>query len=415
MSGTDRFLPYGRQCIDDDDIAAVVAVLRGDWLTTGPAVAAFEQAFAETVGARHAIACANGTAALHLATLALDLGPGDAALVPSLTFLATTNCARYVGAEVEFCDVDPDTGLAGIAQLEAARVAAVARGLRPRVALPVHLAGQTAPMPAIRAWAEPHGIALVEDACHAAGTRYRAEDQTHAVGACAHSAMAAFSFHPVKTMTTAEGGIVTTNDDRLAERLRRFRSHSMVRDPEALTDTGLATAADGSTNPWYYEMSEIGFNYRLTDVQCALGLAQLAKLGRFVSRRAAIAARYDAALAPLAPAIRGPHRVEDCTPGWHLYAARIDFATLPLDRAALMRRLNEAGIGTQVHYIPVHLQPYYRQRYGRQSLPGAEAYYAGTLSLPMSPDLEDADVDRVVEALAWATADDAPRQASATT
>lgn len=398
MTDGRRFLPYGRQVIEADDIATVTAALRGDWLTTGPTVAAFEDAFAGRVGAAHAVACANGTAALHLAALALGLGPGDAALVPSMTFLATANAARYVGAEVAFADVDAATGLAGVAEFEAARAAAVARGLKPKAAFPVHLAGQTAPMPEIKAWADSHALAVVEDACHALGTRYGGGDEFR-IGACAHADMAVFSFHPVKTIATGEGGMVTANDTKLAERLRLFRSHGMVRDADDLTETHQATAADGSANPWYYEMAEIGFNYRLTDIQCALGLSQLAKLDRFVARRRVLADRYDAALALLAPTVRGPQRVEACDPAWHLYAARIDFAAIGLDRAEVMRRLHRDGIGTQVHYIPVHLQPYYRQRYGRQDLPGAEAYYAATLSLPLSPDLEDADVDRVVYAL----------------
>jgi UDP-4-amino-4,6-dideoxy-N-acetyl-beta-L-altrosamine transaminase len=376
-------LPYGRQTIEDDDIAAVAQALRGDFLTTGPTVEAFERAFAETVGARHAVACANGTAALHLAMLALEVGPGDAITAPSITFLATANCARFVGAEVVFADVDPTTGLMTPQTL--ADALGRLDGRRLRAVLPVHLRGDAADLPGLKALAETAGAVLVEDAPHALGTRTTFGNEAGLIGDCAHSAMATFSFHPVKTIATGEGGMVTTNDPALAERLRRLRSHGMIR-PEG-------------ADPWWYEMPEVGFNYRLPDILCALGLSQLAKLDRFAARRRALAARYDAALAPLAPRVRPAERPAWSDPVLHLMSVLIDFEAAGRTRRQVVEALKARGIGTQVHYIPVHTQPYYRQRYGELDLPGARAWYERCLSLPLYPGMEDADVDRVVEAL----------------
>ena len=376
-------LAYGRQTIEDDDIAAVAEALRSDFLTTGPRVEAFEQAFAETVAARHAVACANGTAALHLAMLALEVQPGEAVIAPSITFLATANCARFVGAEVVFADVDPQTGLMTPDTL----ADAIGRldGRRLRAVLPVHLRGDTAQLPALEALAQGAGAVLVEDAPHALGSAMKFGNVIERVGDCAHSAMATFSFHPVKTIATGEGGMVTTNDARLAERLRRLRSHGMIR-PEG-------------GDPWWYEMPEVGFNYRLPDILCALGLSQLAKLDRFAARRRALAARYDAALAPLAPLVVQATRPDWSDPVLHLMVALIDFEAAGRSRREAVEGLKARGVGTQVHYIPVHTQPYYRQRYGDLELPGASAWYDRCLSLPLFPGMEDADVDHVVGAL----------------
>jgi UDP-4-amino-4,6-dideoxy-N-acetyl-beta-L-altrosamine transaminase len=392
----EKFLPYGRQVVDDDDIAAVAAVLRSDWLTTGPSVEKFEAALAARVGARFAVACSSGTAALHLATLAAGLHHGDCAVVPSMTFLATANAVRYAGAEVLFSDVDDDTGLLRPDDLEAAiarapgRVAAV---------LPVHLAGQSVDMAAISGVAQRHRMVVIEDACHALGSIYRAGGETFQIGSCRHSAMAVFSFHPVKTIAMGEGGAITTNDPELYKRLMLFRSHGISRDSSEFHNTDLAFDADGNPNPWYYEMPVIGFNYRASDIHCALGLSQLGKLDRFVERRHAIVARYDKLLAPLVPKIRLPERVPACDPAWHLYAPRFDFAAIDGGRAGLMQRLREAGVGTQVHYIPVHRQPYYLERLGEQQLPGALKYYRGTLSLPLFASMTEEDVERVASAL----------------
>lgn len=386
------FLPYGRQCIDEDDIAAVIAVLRGDWLTTGPAVAAFEKALADCVGARHAVACSSGTAGLHLATLALGLGPGDAVIVPSLTFLATANAARYVGAEVLFADVDPTTGLMRVSDAE--RALERAGDLNVRAILPVHLNGQCADPPGFAELAQRHGLRIIEDASHALGTSYAAKEERAGVGACQHADMTVFSFHPVKTIAMGEGGAVMTNDDALAERLRRFRNHGMINHPAKFT------CADGDANqPWYYEMPEIGFNYRASDIHCALAHSQLEKLDRFVAMRRDLVARYDERIASLAPVIRPIDHVPGCEPGWHLYPMRIDFAALQRSRGEVMAWLQERKIGSQVHYIPVHQQPYYRQRYGFLELPGANAYYASILTLPLFPAMTNVDVDRVADAL----------------
>jgi UDP-4-amino-4,6-dideoxy-N-acetyl-beta-L-altrosamine transaminase len=396
----DRFLPYSRQGLDEADIAAVTTVLRGDWLTTGPMVEEFEAALAAKVGARFALACSSGTAALHLAALAAGLKNGDRAIVPSMTFLATANAVQYADAEVIFADVDGETGLLRVGNVEAAIDGA--GGLVTAV-LPVHLAGQCVDMPAIAAIAKVRGLAVIEDACHALGSTYTAGGETVSVGSCRHSDMAVFSFHPVKAITTGEGGAVTTNDPHLYKRLKLLRSHGMTRDPSEFENAELAFAADGRVNPWYYEMPEVGFNYRASDINCALGLSQLGKLDRFIDRRRALVALYDRLLAPLAPAILPPKRVSDCNPAWHLYAARIQFREIGTEREALMNRLQSAGIGTQVHYIPVHLQPYYRHRLGEQQLPGAMHYYRATLSLPLFPEMTNDDVLRVVDALRCST------------
>lgn len=381
----ESFLPYGRQTIEDDDVAAVSAALRDDFLTTGPRVEAFERAFAEAVEAPHAVACANGTAALHLAMLGLGVGEGDVCIAPSTTFLATANCARYVGAEVVFSDVDPQSGLMRPADL--AEALAKATGRRVAAVLPVHLRGDVVDLPAIAGLAQAAGAVVVEDACHALGSAHL-DGVSVPVGSGRWSAAATFSFHPVKTIATGEGGMITTTDADLAERMRRFRSHGMVR-PEG-------------GDPWWYEMAEPGFNYRLPDLLCALGQSQLAKLPRFAARRRALAARYVAQLAALAPKV-----VPAASPTWsraapHLMSVLIDFDALGLTRLEVVGHLRAKGIGSQVHYIPVHSQPYYRERYGDQRLPGAEAWYERTLSLPLYPAMADSDVDRVVEALAGA-------------
>ena len=395
------FLPYGRHCLDDDDIAAVEAVLRGDFLTTGPAVAAFERALAEAVNAPDAVACSSGTAALHLAAMSIGLGPGDAAVVPAITFLATANAVRLTGAEVVFADVDPDTGLMGANHV----VAAIgnADDLRVRAVFPVHFAGQPAPMDEIAALAHARGLAIVEDACHALGSTCETEDGVQArIGQAEHGGLAAFSFHPVKTIAMGEGGALTGQDRALLERARRLRNHGMTRDPAAFIEHGLAFDADSGANPWHYEMPEPGLNYRASDIHCALGLSQLGKLERFVARRRALAAAYDARIAALAPLVRPLGRRSECTPAWHLYVALIDFAAAGTSRRRVMEALRADGIGSQVHYIPVHLQPYYRRRHGERALPGATAYFERCLSLPLFPAMADGDVDRVVDALARA-------------
>ncbi len=389
MTPAPKFLSYGRQTIEADDVAAVVAALHSDFLTTGPAVAEFERSLAQAAGARHAVACNSGTAALHLAVLALELTAGDTAIVPTLTFLATANVVRMTGAEVVFADVDPDTGLMTPATFTAAIARATTAGKTVKAALPVHLNGQLCDMAGLAAIAQEHGIALIEDACHALGVAN--------AGATEHSTFACFSTHPVKAIATGEGGAVTTANAELAERMRRLRSHGMSRDAATFENRDLAFDGDGA-NPWYYEMPEIGWNYRMPDILCALGISQLKKLPRFFERRVEIAAQYDALIAPLTNTIRPvPHGQQPH--GWHLYAVLVDFAALGLSRAQLMKRLHGQSIGTQVHYLPVHLQPYYQHRYGDLDLPGARSYYSRCLSLPIYPTMTDADVRRVADAL----------------
>ena len=378
---SDGFLPYGRQTIEEDDIAAVAQALRGDFLTTGPTVEAFEKAFAAKVGAAHAVACSNGTASLHLAMLALGVGPGDVCIVPSITFLATANCAAYVGAEVVFADVDPDSGLMTPDTL----AEALSRAGGPvKAVLPVHLRGDVCDLPALARLAAEAGAVLVEDAPHALGTTMDFGTGREQVGDCSHGVMASFSFHPVKTIATGEGGMLTTNDGGLAARLRSLRSHGMTR----------PAAAD----PWVYEMAQPGFNYRLPDINCALGLSQLGKLDRFTDRRRRLAALYEQRLAGVT-AVALAARPAWSDPALHLLTVLIDFAALGVTRAEVMARLSAAGIGSQVHYIPVHTQPYWRARNGELDLPGAMAWYDRCLSLPLYPAMEDGDVERVVSAL----------------
>lgn len=380
---TEGFLPYGRQTIEEDDIAAVTAVLRAELLTTGPMVEAFETAFRTVVGADHAVACSNGTAALHMAMLAAGIGPGDVCIVPTITFLATANCAVYVGADVVFADVDPDSGLMTPDTL--AEALDRAKGRRVRAVLPVHLRGDVCNLPALAALAGEAGAIVVEDAPHALGSTLKVGNHVERVGDCAHSDMATFSFHPVKTIATGEGGMVTTNDANLAERLRRARSHGMTRTPGA--------------DPWLYEMTEPGFNYRLPDINCALGLSQLAKLPRFIERRRTLAALYETALEPLAPVVRLAARPEGSDPVLHLLTMLIDFPAAGRTRRQVVDALAARGIGSQVHYIPVHSQPYWQTRNGPLDLPGATAWYERCLSLPLYPAMADSDVARVVDAM----------------
>jgi UDP-4-amino-4,6-dideoxy-N-acetyl-beta-L-altrosamine transaminase len=387
---TEKILSYGHQTIEEDDIAAVSAALRAEYLTGGPRVEEYERAFAAATGAANAVACSSGTAALHLAVMALGLRPGEAAIVPSMTFVATANVVRMCGAEVVFADVDRDTGLMTADTFAQGCDRAARAGQKVTVALPVHLNGQVCDLPAIAAIADRNGIALVEDACHALGSPN--------VGATQRTRLACFSTHPVKAIATGEGGVVTSADKSLAKAMRAFRSHGIIREASAMIERH--QAFDGPLqNPWYYEMHEIGWNYRIPDILCALGISQLRKLDRFYRRRVELARRYDCLLAPLAPAVQPvPH--DACRPhGWHLYAVLIDFARIGLSRARFMDRLRAEGVGSQVHYIPVHRQPYYRRRYGALSLPGADAYYARCLSLPLYPLLTDTEVERVVTAI----------------
>lgn len=391
------YLHYGHPSLDESDIAAVTAVLRGGWLTTGPAVAAFERAFAVTVGADHAVACSNGTAALHLALLALGLGPGDAAVVPAITFVATANAVAHVGATVIFADVDPATGLMEPEHLERALAGAAKTGARVRAVLPVHFAGQPADRAGLAAVAAAHDLTVVEDACHALG----ATDPAGPIGHNRPGTLSVFSLHPVKSITAGEGGVITTDDPAHARTLAALRSHGLRRDPAAMVNRALAVdPEDGTPNPWYYEAPAPGFNYRLSDLNCALAHSQLRRLPAFVAHRDALARRYDDRLAPLASWVRPLARRPGVGSAWHLYVVRLDFPALGWTRGRLMRALHDRGIGTQVHYIPVPLQPCWRARAPEQAFPGALDYYARCLTLPLHAAMGIDDVDRVVDALA---------------
>jgi perosamine synthetase len=369
-------IPYGRQSLDDDDIEAVVAVLRGDWLTQGPAVAAFEEACAAACGAPYAVAFSSGTAALHAACFAAGLGPGDEAVTSGMTFAASANCAAYVGATPTFADIDPGTW-----NVSAATVAAAATE-RTRAVIPVDFAGLPAPLAEIRAAVGP-GVAIIEDAAHALGARR----PDGLVGDCAHADMTMFSFHPVKAVTCGEGGIVTTRDAGLRDALRDFRGHGMTR------------ALEHPDGGWSMEQYVLGFNYRLTDIQSALGRSQLGKLERFIAARNAVADRYRAALGDVAALGLPPAAPPGALHAYHLFVVHCrDGAPA---RRALYDGLRERGILAQVHYLPPYRHPWYRETYGYQAglCPAAEDYYAGCLSLPCYPALSEDDQRAVVAAV----------------
>lgn len=391
------FLPYGRQVIEDDDVEAVARVLRGDYLTTGPEIPGFEADFtAWHGGAIHSVACNSATAALHLALDALGVEPGDVCIVPSVTFVATANAARYCGAEVVFADVDPDTGLMTPETLEEAATRVRTRFGHARLAaiLPVHLAGEPCDLETLYAQAGELGAVLVADSCHALASRWTdSGGQSRLVGDAGYCDASTFSFHPVKTLACGEGGMVTTRHAAAAETMRRRRSHGIERDPVRMRDPR------AGAKPWYHEMGELGWNYRLPDINAALGRSQLSKLARFAARRRELTALYEEALEPLAPLVRGPARLAGTDPCRHLMNVRIDFDAAGLDRETVMERLKAHGVGSQVHYIPVHTQPYYADRYGAERLTGAERYYAQTLSLPLYASMADTDPGRVADAL----------------
>ena len=392
-----RFLPYGRQVIEEDDIAAVAEAMRGEFLTTGPYVGRFETQLAKTVAANHAVVCANGTAALHMAARALRLGPGSKIIVPAITFLATASAPHLCGADVIFADVDPTSGLMRPQDL----ADAFQRAGHADAVFNVHLNGQCGDIEEMAEMARDHGARIVDDACHALGTGYVCDDGfVTSIGANRFSDMSVFSFHPVKAIAMGEGGAVTTNDPELAKRLTFARNHGLTRDPEAFTNIEDAFDSDGVPNPWYYELVEPEFNWRANDIQCALGLSQLGKLGRFVARRRALAASYDSKLAALAPIVRPVAKTRRCLPALHLYAVQIDFEALGISRGRVMRRLQQHGVGSQVHYYPVYRQPYYAQRHDVGALKGADLYYARALSLPLYASMTEADVTFVVETLA---------------
>jgi perosamine synthetase len=374
----DKLLPYGRQSLDDADVQAVVEVLKSDWLTTGPKIAEFEERFAAWVGARHGVSFSSGTAALHGAAFAAGLGPGDEAITTPMTFCATANCVLYQGATPVFADVSYDTlnlDPAEVSQKISARVKAI---------IAVDYAGHPAALDELGELARTSGALLIEDASHALGAEYRGRR----VGGIAD--MTVFSFHPVKHLTTGEGGMVTTNNARLAETLRRFRNHGISSEARARQETG----------QWHYEMVLLGFNYRLTDIACALGISQLKKLSANLARRREIAAYYTKAFRAV-PGVIPPNVRVEVSPAWHLYPIRLDLSQPALDRGEIFRALRAENIGVNVHYIPVHFHPYYRDRLNHThgECPVAETAYEGLISLPMFHGMTDADVEDVVNAV----------------
>ena len=371
-------LPYGRQSITEADIEAVADVLRSDWLTTGPKVGEFEEAFAEATGAEHAVAVTNGTAALHAAIAALEIGPGDEVIVTPMTFAASANAVLYEGGTPIFADVEPDTLLLDPETVEA-RVTE-----RTRAVVAVDYAGQPCDYDAIREVTDRHGLALVSDACHALGGSYKGRP----VGSLGD--LSTFSLHPVKPMTTGEGGVITTSDAELARSMRVFRNHGITTDHRQRSEQG----------GFFYEMVSLGYNYRLTDVQCALGLSQLDRLPTWVRQRQALAQRYDAALAGH-EAVRTLTVRDGVEHAYHLYMVELELETLTADRAEVFAALRAEGVGANVHYIPVHLHPYYRDRfgYGPGVCPVAEAAYERLITLPLFPAMTASDVDDVVTAL----------------
>ena len=375
-------IPYGRQSIDAADIDAVVEVLKSDFLTQGPAVPRFEQALAAYCGAAHGVAVCNATAALHLACLALDLGPGDTLWTSPITFVASANAALYCGAGVDFVDIDSRTYNISVNALEAKLEQAERNGRLPKIVMPVHLTGQSAEMRPIAELARRYGFKIIEDASHAVGASYG----NGPVGDCRHSDIAVFSFHPVKIITTGEGGMAMTNDAELAHRMALLRTHGVTRDPARLRNP--------SEGGWYYEQLALGFNYRMTDIQAALGFSQLRRLDGLVARRRQLAARYDEAFAGL-PLVR-PWQHPDTVSSWHLYVIRGDAAL----HASAFARLRDAGIGVNLHYIPVPREPYYRDvGFDPADWPEAERYYAEAITLPLYPAMTDDQQEEIVAAV----------------
>lgn len=383
------FIPYSRQQVTDDDIDAVVRVLRSDFLTQGEEVPAFEAAFADRHQVAHAVAVSNATAALHLACLAMDIGPGSLVWTSPNSFVASANCALYCGADVDFVDIDAASRNMSVAALAHKLEAAAAAGRLPQLLIPVDFAGLPCELREMRTLADRYGFRILQDASHATGASYLGRPVGHA-----HADATVFSFHAVKVITTAEGGLVATQDAALAERVRLLRSHGIVR--------GAAQSRQPPDGPWSYEQQALGHNARMTELQAALGRSQLTRLAAMQARRAALAARYDSLLAGLP--LHLPPRRPDADSAWHLYVVELDETRTRAGRRAVFDALRDAGIGANVHYIPIHTQPFYAARGFRPGdFPAAERYYARALSLPLFPGMTEAEQDRVVDVLRQAT------------
>ncbi|NEO82895.1 MAG: UDP-4-amino-4,6-dideoxy-N-acetyl-beta-L-altrosamine transaminase [Spirulina sp. SIO3F2] len=380
------FIPYGRQQISQTDIDAVVEILKSDWLTQGPTISRFEQAIANYCGAHYAVAVSSATAALHIACLAAGLGSGDWLWTSPITFVASANCGRYCDAQVNFVDIDPHTYNLSITELEQRLKTAKNQGSSPKIVIPVHLAGQSCEMKRLASLAEQYGFTLIEDASHAIGAQY----QGHPVGGCQFSDMTVFSFHPVKIITTGEGGVITTNSQALYEKLIRLRTHGITRNPDLMQGE--------SHGSWYYQQLELGFNYRMTDIQAALGLSQLTRLDTFVQKRRQLANRYDELLADFPVLLPWQH--PDTNSSWHLYIIRLQLDSISRTHRQVFEALRASGIGVNLHYIPVYRQPYYqRQSSDGAEFPEAEQYYQEAISIPLHAGLTDEEQIRVVQAL----------------
>lgn len=379
-------IPYGRQSISDADIQAVVTVLRSDFLTQGQVVPQFEQALAHFVQAQYAVAVNSGTSALHLACLALGLGEGDILWTSPITFVASANCGLYCGAQVDFVDIDPETYNMSIQALAAKLAIAEQQGQLPKIVVPVHFAGQPCDMQAIARLAKQYGFSIIEDACHAIGGQYSALP----VGACQYADITVFSFHPVKIITTAEGGMAVTNQALLAEKMQMLRSHGISRDPDKMTHP-----PDGA---WYYQQLALGFNYRMTELQAALGLSQLSRLTEFITRRHQLAQQYQHLLATLP--ITYQQQVEWGYSAMHLFVIRLSLTECHQSREQVFNALRQQGVGVNVHYIPVHLQPYYQKMgFKPGDFPEAEAYYQTAISLPLFFEMTEAEQNYIVACL----------------
>lgn len=379
-------IPYGRQDITQTDIDAVVGVLQSDFLTQGPMVPRFEQSVAQHVGASHALAVNSATSALHIACLALGLGPGDRLWTTPITFVASANCALYCGAEVDFVDIDPRTYNLCAQALALKLEQAEREGTLPKIVVPVHLCGQPCDMQAIHALSQRYGFKIIEDASHAIGGKYQGEF----IGNSRYSDITVFSFHPVKIITTAEGGMALTNDDELASKMALLRSHGITRDTAQMTHE-----ADG---PWYYQQIDLGFNYRMTELQAALGVTQMERLDQYVARRHQLARRYDDLLTDLP--VTTPWQHADSYSGLHLYVIRLQLDQIQKTHRQVFESLREQGIGVNLHYIPVHMQPHYeRMGFEPADFPQAQVYYKEAISIPMFQTMTDEQQDEVIAAL----------------
>ena len=384
-------VPYGRQQISREDIEAVVEVLEGDWLTQGPLVNKFEEEFARYCGAKYAVAVSNGTAALHIAALCAGLKPGDILWTSPISFVASANAGLYCGAEVDFVDIDPVTANMSVNLLEEKLADAKRTGKLPKVLIPVHFAGQSCDMEKIDALSKEYGFTVIEDACHASGGSYKGKK----VGSCSYSSMSVFSFHPVKIITTGEGGMICTNDEDIYKHLLRLRTHGVTKDEN--------TMEGASEGGWYYELVELGFNYRITDFQCALGLSQLSKIDSFVSTRNELAGRYDKELSGLP--LQSMGKISDSYSAYHLYVIRLNLGELKKSRREVYDALIEMGVLVNIHYIPIHLQPLYKRLgFKKGDFPNAEKYYEEALTIPLFPSMTGDDFNHVVKSLREALA-----------